>query len=61
MYGHITQDLRDAMFKILDEWTVDTSTSEGIQKAIEELQFVCTLLYAVPGYRDPEPFNADFL
>ncbi|KAF5372155.1 hypothetical protein D9758_005101 [Tetrapyrgos nigripes] len=46
MYGHIVKDLRDDIFKIVDDWTVDTSTPEGIQKAIEELQF---------------PFNADFL
>ncbi|KAF5372179.1 hypothetical protein D9758_005082 [Tetrapyrgos nigripes] len=60
MYGHVVQGLRDDIFKTVDDWTIDTSTPEGIQKAIEELQFVCTLLYAVPGYREPEPFNADF-
>ncbi|THU95963.1 hypothetical protein K435DRAFT_778804 [Dendrothele bispora CBS 962.96] len=61
MYGHIVKELRDALFKFVNDWAVDTSTPEGIQKAIEEVQFVCTLLYAVPGYREPESFNADFL
>ncbi len=50
------------MLDHIESWSPDFSTKEGSQKALEEVAWTVTLMYAVAGLTRKEDglFNADF-
>lgn len=50
----------DAVFRYVNEWTLDASDPREVERKIGEIQWVMTILYAIPGWTAGKPFTADF-
>jgi hypothetical protein len=50
----------DRILKYAEQWTLDTSNADDMERKIEELVWMNTLIYGVGGYRKATGFKADF-
>lgn len=62
MYTQTIRQHGQHILKHVNTWTPDLSTTEGLQRALEEVAWIVTLIYAVCGFtnKDEGTFNADF-
>lgn len=51
----------EALRKIVDDWTYDSSNSNEAERKIEELVWATVLIYGVGGWQKDKDFNADFV
>ncbi|KAG7441451.1 uncharacterized protein BT62DRAFT_907957 [Guyanagaster necrorhizus] len=50
----------EALFRYTNQWTLDLSDPKEINRKIEELQWMNTIIYAIGGSRPGKKFYADF-
>ncbi len=62
MYTGSVQQFGEKVLGHIESWSPDFSTKEGSQKALEEVAWIVTLMYAVGGATSKEDglLNADF-
>jgi hypothetical protein len=61
IYSTTVQRFGDALRKLIDEWQVDTTNSQDVERKIEELSWMNVMIYGIGGWQEGQPFNPDFL
>jgi hypothetical protein len=60
-YTTTVERFGDALRKLIDEWQVDTTNVQNVERKIEELSWMNVIIYGIGGWQEGQPFNADFL
>jgi hypothetical protein len=61
MYSKTVHDYGSYILQHTNAWSFDASNKGELLRALEEIAWVATIMYAVSGYvgNNPEAFNAD--
>ncbi|KAF4583951.1 hypothetical protein EYR40_002449 [Pleurotus pulmonarius] len=59
-FRYVVDNLSEPLLKVLDDWIVDTSDPNAVEKKIEEIILTNVLLYALPGWKEGQVFKANF-
>ena len=46
--------------KLVEQWQVDTTNPQDVQRKIEELSWMSVMIYGIGGWEKAKPFSADF-
>ncbi|GLB42754.1 putative protein of unknown function (DUF4243) [Lyophyllum shimeji] len=60
MYASTMKEHGAALIQHMADWRVDATDPRDVQRKIEELSWMNTLIYGVGGWSKAKPFNADF-
>ncbi len=50
----------EALFRYAGQWTLDLSDPKEVNRKVEELQWMNTIIYAIGGSQPGKKFNSDF-
>jgi len=61
-FSSVMKNHADTLFKHAMAWDIDTSDPKQVDRKIAELQWMNTLIYALPGFKrgQGDKFHADF-
>lgn len=45
---------------LVDQWRVDTTNPQDVERKIEELSWMNVMIFGIGGWKKDKPFNADF-
>jgi Questin oxidase-like len=60
IYANTVDRFGDALKKLIDQWQVDTTNPQDVERKIEELSWMNVMIYGIGGWQKGQPFNADF-
>jgi hypothetical protein len=60
LYARVNQTHGDLILKYAEQWTLDTSDPKNLERKIEELIWMNTVIYSVGGWSKADGFKADF-
>jgi Questin oxidase-like len=60
LYAGVSKTHGDLILKYAEQWTLDTSDPKNLERKIEELVWMNTIIYSIGGWSKADGFNADF-
>jgi hypothetical protein len=60
MYAWVSKTHGDLILKYAEQWTLDTSDPKNLERKIEELVWMNTVIYSIGGWSKANGFKADF-
>ncbi|KAL0959083.1 hypothetical protein HGRIS_014381 [Hohenbuehelia grisea] len=59
-HAHVERHFGAAIRQYVEEWTIDATDQRNVERKIEELAWVNTVIYAMRGFRPGQRFHGDF-
>jgi len=60
IYSTTAKRFGESLKKLIDEWQVDTTNVQDVERKIEELSWMNVMIYGIGGWEEGQLFNADF-
>ncbi|KAF8231824.1 hypothetical protein L208DRAFT_1398318 [Tricholoma matsutake] len=60
IYATSAERFGETLRKLIDQWQIDTTNAQDVERKIEELSWMNVMIYGIGGWQKGQPFNADF-
>ena len=60
IYSSTVKKFGETLKKLVDQWQVDTTNAQDVERKIEELSWMNVMIYGIGGWQEGQAFNADF-
>jgi GH18 family chitinase len=60
LYSQVSKTHGDRILKYAEQWTLDTTDPSDVERKIEELIWMNTVIYSIGGWSEADGFKADF-